>query len=159
LFAALRGMFKPVLTNPSVSLQFEEPRDVPPLFNDDRKLAQILRNFISNALKFTTAGEVRVSAVRNADDTVTFAVHDTGIGIAPEFHYAIFQDYSQIDSPVQKRLRGTGLGLSLSKRLAELLGGHVAMESALGVGSMFSVTLPIRLPEVDDVSGPAQPDG
>jgi signal transduction histidine kinase len=159
LFAALRGMFRPMLTNPSVTLQFEEPEGVPSLFNDDRKLAQILRNFISNALKFTTAGEVRVSAIRNADDTVTFAVRDTGIGIAPEFHYAIFQDYSQIDSPVQKRLRGTGLGLALSKRLAELLGGSVAMESALGLGSTFSVTLPIQLPEVDVVASRTLTDG
>ena len=147
LFSALRGMFKPVLTNPAVTLIFDEPGDVPSLYNDDRKLAQILRNFISNALKFTTVGEVRVSAVRNADDTVTFAVKDTGIGIAPEFHHAIFRDYSQLDSPIQKRLRGTGLGLALSKRMAELLGGHVAMDSALGVGSEFSVTLPVRHPD------------
>lgn len=113
LFSALRGMFKPVLTNPDVTLLFDDPLDVQPLFNDDRKLAQILRNFISNALKFTSKGEVHVSAVRNGDGTVTFAVKDTGIGIAPEFHHAIFRDYSQLDSPIQKRLRGTGLGLSL----------------------------------------------
>jgi signal transduction histidine kinase len=149
LFSALRGMFKPVLTNPDVTLIFDEPQGVPSLFNDDRKLAQILRNFISNALKFTTAGEVRVSAFRNADDTVTFAVKDTGIGIASEFHHAIFRDYSQLDSPIQKRLRGTGLGLALSKRMAELLGGSVAMDSAFGVGSTFSVTLPLRHPGSD----------
>jgi signal transduction histidine kinase len=143
LFSALRGTFRPVLTNPEVTLVFDEPEGVPALFTDDRKLAQILRNFVSNGLKFTTAGEVRVSAIRNADETVTFAVKDTGIGIAPEFQHAIFQDFSQLDSPIQKRLRGTGLGLSLSKRLAELLGGSVRLESALGVGSTFSVTLPL----------------
>jgi signal transduction histidine kinase len=145
LFSALRGMFKPVVTNPDVTLLFDEPRDVPSLFNDDRKVAQILRNFISNGLKFTSKGQVHVSAFRNDDDTVTFAVKDTGIGIAPEFHHAIFRDYSQLDSPIQKRLRGTGLGLSLSKRLAELLGGTVNVESELGIGSTFSVTLPVRL--------------
>jgi signal transduction histidine kinase len=143
LFSALRGMFRPVLTNPDVTLVFDEPESVPALFTDDRRLAQILRNFVSNALKFTTSGEVRVSAVCNADKTVTFAVKDTGIGIAPEFQHEIFQDYSQLDSPIQKRLRGTGLGLSLSKRLAHLLGGTVKLESALGVGSTFSVTLPL----------------
>jgi len=147
LFSALRGMFKPVLVNPEVNLVFEEPQDVPSLFNDDRKLAQILRNFISNALKFTHRGEVRVSARREDDDRVTFSVADTGVGIAPEFHHAIFQDFIQVDSPIQKRLRGTGLGLSLSKRLAELLGGTVALTSALGEGSTFSVTVPLRLPE------------
>ena len=146
LFTALRGMFKPLLTNPDVTLLFEEPRNMPAIFTDDRKLSQILRNFISNALKFTARGEVRVSAIRNSNETVTFAVSDTGMGIAPEFHYAVFQDFTQVDSPVQKRLRGTGLGLSLSKRLAELLGGSVAMQSEPGVGSMFSVTVPMSLP-------------
>jgi signal transduction histidine kinase len=147
LFSALRGMFKPVLTSPDVVLVFQEPHGLPALFNDDRKLAQILRNFISNALKFTTRGEVSVSARANADDTVTFAVSDTGIGISPEFHHAIFHDFVQVDSPIQKRLRGTGLGLSLSKRLAELMGGTVAIDSELGRGSTFSVTLPARLPD------------
>lgn len=144
LFAALRGMFKPILTNPEVSLIFEEPHGVPPLFGDNKKLSQILRNFISNALKFTTRGEVRVSAAINADDTVTFAVADTGIGIAAQHHHAIFHDFSQVDSPIQKRLRGTGLGLSLSRRLAELLGGSVGMSSEPGVGSIFWVMLPMR---------------
>jgi signal transduction histidine kinase len=144
LFSALRGMFKPVLVNPEVQLVFEEPQGLPQLFTDNAKLSQILRNFISNALKFTTRGEVRVSAVQDGE-FMTFSVADTGIGIAPEFHSAIFQDFSQLDSPIQKRLRGTGLGLSLSKRLAELLGGSIALQSAAGVGSTFSVTVPLRL--------------
>lgn len=144
LFSALRGMFRPVLSNPDVHLVFDEPQGVPALFSDNRKLAQILRNYISNALKFTTRGEVRVSAQR-ADGSVTFAVADTGIGIAPEFHAALFHDFVQVDSPVQKRLRGTGLGLSLSKKLAELLGGAVGVESAVGSGSKFWVTVPMEL--------------
>lgn len=151
LFAALRGMFKPLLVNPDVQLIFEEPQGVPQLFTDDAKLSQILRNFISNALKFTTHGEVRVSATVGPDghggEEITFSVSDSGIGIAREFHDAIFQDFTQIGSPVQKRLRGTGLGLSLSKRLAELLGGRVALRSEPGAGSMFSVSVPARLPE------------
>jgi signal transduction histidine kinase len=69
-------------------------------------------------------------------------VGDTGIGIAKEHHAAIFEDFVQVDSPIQKRLRGTGLGLSLSKRLATLLGGSVAVQSEPGVGSTFSVTIP-----------------
>lgn len=145
VFSALRGMFKPVITNPDVVLIFEEPQNVPKLFSDDRKLAQILRNFISNALKFTQHGEIRVSAKRISETSVQFAVADTGIGIATEFHHAIFRDYSQIDSPIQKRLRGTGLGLSLSKRLAELLGGDVALESEAQKGSTFYVTIPISV--------------
>ncbi|MGE5149310.1 MAG: ATP-binding protein, partial [Rhodospirillaceae bacterium] len=79
-------------------------------------------------------------------------VSDTGIGIAPEFHHAIFHDFAQLDSPIQKRLRGTGLGLSLSKRLAELLGGSVGLQSKLGSGSTFSVTVPLRLPGTSDTA-------
>jgi signal transduction histidine kinase len=159
LFSALRGMFKPVLTNPDVVLIFEEPEHVPKLFSDDRKLAQILRNFISNALKFTVSGEIRVSAQGLPGDLVQFSVADSGIGIAPEFHHALFQDYSQLDSPIQKRLRGTGLGLSLSKRLAELLGGTVSVESQLQKGSTFYVTIPVNgvAPSVPGSSDPAPP--
>ncbi|GKT21157.1 ATP-binding protein [Acidovorax sp. SUPP3334] len=146
LFQALRGMFKPVLTNPDVNLYFEEPDGIPPLYTDDRKLSQILRNFISNALKFTPRGEVRVSVTNLEGERVCFAVADTGIGIAPEFQASVFEDYTQIGSSLQKRLRGTGLGLALSRQLAELLGGTVALESTPGVGSVFSLTLPLRLP-------------
>jgi signal transduction histidine kinase len=144
LFSALRGMFKPVLTNPDVNLVFEEPQDIPKLYTDDRKLSQILRNFISNALKFTPRGEVRVSARLDAPGRVTFSVADTGIGIAAEFHESIFEDFSQVQSPLQKRLRGTGLGLSLSKKLAELLGGSVRLRSETGKGSVFSITIPVQ---------------
>lgn len=116
LFQALRGMFKPVATNPELNLVFEEPRNLPPLFTDDRKLSQILRNFISNALKFTPRGEVRVSAQACDGERVRFSVADTGIGIAPEFHARVFEDFSQVGSPLQRRLRGTGLGLALCRQ-------------------------------------------
>ena len=144
LFSALRGMFKPILSNPDVTLVFEEPQSQIRLYSDDRKLSQILRNFISNALKFTIAGEVRVSA-QAGDGFITFSVADTGIGIARELQPAIFHDFAQLDSPLQKRLRGTGLGLSLSKRLAELLGGTVGLASTPGVGSVFFVTVPLQI--------------
>jgi signal transduction histidine kinase len=147
LFSALRGIFKPVLTNPDVHLVFEEPpAGMPRLYTDDRKLSQILRNFISNALKFTQKGEVRVTAELEGADRIIFRVRDTGIGIAPEFHRTIFEDYSQLDSPLQRRLKGTGLGLSLSKRLAELLGGDVALHSEVGKGSVFCVSIPLQMP-------------
>ncbi|HKD37892.1 MAG TPA: ATP-binding protein, partial [Pirellulales bacterium] len=122
----------------------EEPHDLPRVFTDNKKLSQVLRNFISNALKFTQRGEVRVSASRLSNERVIFSVADTGIGIAAEFHDAIFRDFAQVDSPLQKRWRGTGLGLSLSKRIAELLGGNVSMTSEPNVGSTFSITIPIQ---------------
>jgi signal transduction histidine kinase len=145
-------MFKPVLTNPELNLVFEEPQDVPRLYTDDRKLSQILRNFISNALKFTPRGEVRVGASYDGE-MVTFTVADTGIGIAPEFHQAIFEDFAQVQSPIQKRLRGTGLGLALSRRLAILLGGNVGVKSEPGQGSIFSLTIPVRLPAAGTADG------
>ncbi|MDN4588193.1 histidine kinase [Xenophilus aerolatus] len=149
LFSALRGMFRPMLENEAVTLSFEEPVDLPRLYTDDRKLSQILRNFVSNALKFTQAGEVRVAALRCGGDRVRFSVIDTGIGIAPEHQAAVFDDFSQVDSPIQKRLRGTGLGLALCRQLAGLLGGEVGVESELGKGSTFFVTLPVQLAVAD----------
>jgi len=145
LFSALRGMFRPIVDASAVDLIFAEPVGLPRLYTDDKKLAQILRNFISNSLKFTTRGEVRVSARLEGSDKVCFAVSDTGIGIAPELHGALFEDFSQVDSPLQKRLRGTGLGLSLCKRFAALLGGEVGMDSKPGVGSTFFVIIPLAL--------------
>ena len=144
LFAALRGMFKPIVATTGVSLIFDEPDGDIRLFSDDKKVSQILRNFISNALKFTTAGEVRVSARMLDPKQVEFAVTDTGIGIAAEHLPNLFADFVQLDVRMQKRLRGTGLGLSLARKFAELLGGRVAVESELGKGSRFSVTLPVE---------------
>ena len=145
LFAALRGMFKPIVATSSISLVFDEPEGEIKLYTDDKKVSQILRNFISNALKFTPVGEVRVTATVLPGDLVEFAVIDTGIGIAPEHLPQLFSDFVQLDVRLQKRLRGSGLGLSLARKFAELLGGKVAVESELGRGSRFSVTLPMRL--------------
>ena len=145
LFAALRGMFRPIVDAGAVDLIFEEPVGLPRLYTDDKKLAQILRNFISNALKFTLRGEVRVSARLEGRDRIRFAVSDTGIGIAPELHASLFEDFTQVDSPLQKRLRGTGLGLSLCKRFAGLLGGEVGLESSPGMGSSFFVIIPLAI--------------
>ena len=146
LFAALRGMFKPILVNDDVSLIFEEVTGVTRMHSDDRKLAQILRNFISNALKFTPKGRIVVRAFTVDDTTVEFSVSDTGIGIPPEYLEHIFQDFVQVDSAIQRRVRGTGLGLALSRRLAQLLGGDVSVESTVGVGSTFRVRIPIAIP-------------
>jgi signal transduction histidine kinase len=147
LFSALRGMFKPILVSSSVSLIFEEPQAVPRIYSDDRRLSQILRNFISNALKFTPQGEVRVSARTVGTTEIEFAVTDTGVGIDAEHIPGLFSDFMQIDTRIQRRLHGTGLGLSLSRKLAHLLGGRVGVESEVGVGSRFWVVIPITYEE------------
>jgi signal transduction histidine kinase/CheY-like chemotaxis protein len=143
LFGALRGMLRPLLAGDAVSLSFEETVDIPALETDEGKVSQILRNFISNALKFTERGEVRVTATYLPEaDRVTFSVSDTGIGIAPDNHEAIFQEFAQVENPLQHKYKGTGLGLPLSKRLAELLGGEIALQSQTGMGSTFSLVIP-----------------
>jgi signal transduction histidine kinase len=143
LFAALRGMFKPIAATTSVSLVFDEPEGDIKLYTDDKKVSQILRNFISNALKFTPEGEVRISARVLEDDKVEFAVTDTGIGIAAEHIPNLFVDFVQLDVRLQRRLRGSGLGLSLARKFAELLGGKVGVESELGKGSRFCMLIPM----------------
>jgi len=143
LFGALRGMLKPLLMNESVALVFEEPESLPSLYTDEAKVSQILRNFLSNALKFTERGEVRVSARHIAEENeIAFSVADTGTGIAAEDHERIFQEFTQLDTPLQRRVHGTGLGLPLCRKLAELLGGHVSVQSELGAGSTFTAVLP-----------------
>jgi signal transduction histidine kinase len=145
LFGTLRGMLRPLLINASVNLVFEDAREVPDIVTDDSKISQILRNLISNALKFTERGEVRVSA-RVVGDSVALSVADTGIGIDPSDHQRIFEEFTQLENALQPRTRGTGLGLSLSRRLSELLGGTLEVDSALGTGSLFTLSLPITGP-------------
>jgi signal transduction histidine kinase/CheY-like chemotaxis protein len=143
LFGALRGMLRPLLVGDAVALVVEDAADVPALFTDEGKVSQILRNFVSNAIKFTERGEVRLWAQHEPEnDCVVFAVRDTGIGIPPKDIDLIWQEFSQLNHPLQKRVKGTGLGLPLSKKLAELLGGKVSVESEPGQGSVFRLTLP-----------------
>ncbi|MBD2563412.1 MULTISPECIES: ATP-binding protein [Nostoc] len=146
LFATLRGMLRPLLVQgSSVALIVEEPDGIGQIYSDEGKVAQILRNFISNALKFTEQGEVRVTAVQRGH-TVIFSVSDTGIGIATADQERIFEDFVQIESPLQKQVKGTGLGLPLSRKLTELLGGSISVRSKLGEGSTFTASIPIIYP-------------
>lgn len=158
LFGALRGMLRPLLGSDTVNLVFDPADDVPDLVTDEAKVSQILRNLISNALKFTETGEVRVGAEEHpATGTVVFSVRDTGIGIAPENQQKIFEEYVQIEGPLQGRVKGTGLGLALSLRLAELLGGSIRLESAPGAGSSFFLEIPQTFVQTEprDAGAPA----
>lgn len=142
LFGALRGALRPLLTNRNVQLVFEPTDHLPDLVADEGKVTQILRNLISNALKFTTAGEVRVGARFDPEHgLVHFVVKDTGIGIAPRDQARIFEEFSQIENPLQRNVKGTGLGLPLSRSLAELIGGTIELESEIGRGSQFTLTI------------------
>ena len=143
LMGTLRSLFRPLQPDASVSLVFEVPDGLPLLHTDETKLAQILRNLISNALKFTEKGEVIVKVANDEEqDAIVFSVKDTGIGIDPAHQSVVFEEFSQIANPLQKRTKGTGLGLPLCKRLCALLGGTISLESAPGLGSTFMVSVP-----------------
>ncbi|MGV7210520.1 ATP-binding protein [Oxalobacteraceae bacterium A2-2] len=146
LFSTLKGMLRPLATNPEVELVFTPPQDTVPdtaLESDEGKLTQILRNFISNALKFTERGQVRVYLADSPDpQQLRLAVSDTGIGIAPDHIALIFEEFGQVEHPLQRRAKGTGLGLPLCRKLATLLGGSVDVESRPGAGSTFFLTVP-----------------
>jgi signal transduction histidine kinase len=147
LFRAMKGMLRPLVDEARVDLVFEPTEVVEPFDSDEGKIAQVLRNFISNALKFTEQGVVSVSATHDPrTDEICFAVADTGIGISPDNLQLIFEEFSQIEHPLQRRSKGTGLGLPLCRKLAELLGGRVEVASQVGVGSTFSLILPRQLP-------------
>lgn len=152
LFAALRGMLRPLATNEAVALEIEDPAESLLLYTDEQRVSQVLRNFISNALKFTAEGEVRLTAVAEADGFVSFAVSDTGIGIAPADQERVFHEFIQVDGPIQRRVRGTGLGLPLTRKLAHILGGEVMLESEVGRGSRFTLRIPRDVRTVEGAS-------
>ena len=156
LFGALRGVMKPLVPSSDVQLFFDDARAIPPLHSDEGKVSQILRNLVANALKFTDRGEVRVTAALAPDGRLAVTVRDTGIGIAPEDQERIFEEFAQVD-PQQRRKEGTGLGLPLCRKLAALLGGTVTVRSTPGVGSQFTLVMPIEYRERRDVEVEVHP--
>ncbi len=148
LFSGLRGALKPLQVNPAVELTFDDGEDIPSLYSDEGKIGQILRNLISNALKFTERGQVHVSAAYDADnEEVTFSVRDTGIGIVPADQERIFEEFTQVETRLHGKVKGTGLGLPLSRNLATLLGGSIMLESMPGQGSVFRLAIPATFKE------------
>ena len=143
-FSGLRGMLKPLLAGNSLEMIFEPAPSLPTLYTDEGKVSQILRNLISNALKFTRKGFIKVTAEVVDGDRMVFRVADTGIGIAKADQQRIFEEFVQIEGEIQSQVKGTGLGLPLSRRLAELLGGTLTVESKPFAGSIFTATIPIR---------------
>jgi signal transduction histidine kinase len=134
---------RPLVKSERLRLVKEIEPDLPTLFTDQDKVRQILINLLSNALKFTEEGTVTVTAQR-LGETLLLAVADTGIGIPEEASDSIFEAFQQLDDSTTRKYGGTGLGLSISRHLARLLGGDITVESTVGVGSTFTVTLPVR---------------
>ncbi|HEX8697615.1 MAG TPA: ATP-binding protein [Myxococcaceae bacterium] len=152
---ALRGMMRPLLPpEASVELVFPDPPEGLELETDEAKLSQVLRNLVSNAVKFTERGTITVSVAPGGPrDTVAFSVKDTGIGVPPDYHERIFEEFVQVDTPLHRKVKGTGLGLPLARRLSEMMGGTLTVQSTPGEGSTFTVTLPRVHPEVKEMAG------
>ncbi len=144
LFASVRGLVRPLITNKAVALIIDEEaaERIPGTYTDGLRLSQILRNFLSNAIKFTERGSITLTASLEEGDIIRYSVTDTGVGIEPKDMQRIFEEFAQVDSPIQKRLRGSGLGLPLTKKIAALLGGRIEAESTPGEGSTFSALIP-----------------
>ena len=127
-----------------IALKVEVPPHLPAARGDERKLTQVLLNLVGNAIKFTDTGEVAIKAFA-ANGSFTVAVRDTGPGIAEPEQAKIFEEFQQADSSITKKKGGTGLGLAIAKRIVELHGGRLWVESSPGRGSTFSFTVPTKV--------------
>ncbi|WP_181935604.1 PAS domain-containing protein [Wenzhouxiangella sp. 15190] len=137
--------------------------DIPPaVCVDSLRLKQILNNLISNALKFTPSGEIRVRAERvrsdDENDRVRFSVADTGIGIAPDDQARLFEPFTQADETITRNFGGTGLGLTICKRLVELMGGVIELDSAPGRGTTMTFTMPLERADADELPEDHDPE-
>jgi signal transduction histidine kinase/CheY-like chemotaxis protein len=142
LLAEEHRQLQPLAADKRLTLELDPP-DRPLWVRTDRvKLARVLGNLIGNAIKFTESGTVRLGARLGPDRQVVIRVADTGLGIAPEHQAFIFDEFAQLRNPARDREHGTGLGLAICKRLAEVMGGSIAVESTPKHGSTFTVTLP-----------------
>ncbi|MET0501788.1 MAG: ATP-binding protein [Candidatus Binatia bacterium] len=137
---------EPMLKNGRVRLVTEVAADIPPVKTDRDKLKQVVLNLLSNAVKFTEKGEIKVAAWQD-NGNVKLTVSDTGIGMKKEALDYIFEEFRQADMSSTRRYGGTGLGLAIVKRFITLMGGEIAVESAVGKGSKFTITIPISLKE------------
>jgi signal transduction histidine kinase len=135
----------------SVALRVREPDQRILMVSDRRKISKLLVALLSNAYKFTSAGEIRIS-VSLAGDHVVYSVEDTGIGIPEEMHRQVFDEFRQVDGSTTRRYGGSGLGLSLARRLAQVLGGDIFVDSVPGEGSTFRVELPLEYREPERLS-------
>lgn len=142
----------PLVKNKPVELLNEVDANIPNVYADENRLQQILINLIGNSIKFTETGDIRIRAISTRDGFVNIIVKDTGIGIPEDKFDTIFQSFEQVDTSIERRYGGTGIGLSISKQLIELHGGKIEVSSELGKGSTFSFYIPISTNRVNDNS-------
>jgi signal transduction histidine kinase len=144
LVRGVYGAVEPLAAEKKLSLSTIVPPDLPPARGDERRLAQALLNLVGNAIKFTDKGEVAIEVA--ADENVyTFSVRDTGPGIAEADQAKIFEEFQQLDGSITKTKMGSGLGLAIAKRIVEMHGGRIWVDSRPGAGATFSFTTPARV--------------
>jgi CheY-like chemotaxis protein/CHASE3 domain sensor protein len=154
----LTEMFRPAADQKKLAFSsLIEPGTPQQIETDSQRLGQILKNLLSNALKFTERGEVSLRVFGSVGGRVAFVVRDTGVGIPMNQQEVIFEAFRQADGSVHRKFGGTGLGLSISKDLARLLGGSIAVQSAVGEGSVFTLTMPLQYSTAPDLGGGVSP--
>lgn len=144
-------VFRHIIGDRPLRLVLQIPEQLPYVYVDENRLLQILYNLIGNAIKFTEEGEIVVSAVQKAG-MIEVSVSDSGIGIPHNKQEVIFESFEQVGATVSREYGGTGLGLSITKQLVELSGGQLNVESTVGVGSVFSFTLPISNQAIEETN-------
>jgi signal transduction histidine kinase len=135
---------EPLATKKKLDFKVDVPPDMPPGYGDGQKLTQVLLNLAGNAIKFTDAGEVVIKAAA-VNGAFSVAIHDTGPGISAADQTKLFQQFQQADNSITKTKGGTGLGLAISKRIIEMHGGSISVDSSVGHGSTFTFTLPVKV--------------
>jgi len=139
----VRSTLEPLAADKKLAFKIEVAPKLPPGHGDGRRLTQVLINLVGNAIKFTDAGEVVINATAT-DGSFHLSVRDTGPGISAADQAKLFQEFQQADNAITRKKGGTGLGLAISKRIVEMHGGKIWVESHVGQGSTFSFTVPVR---------------
>ena len=136
------AQLEPLAADKKLAFKVEMASELPAGHGDGRRLTQVLINLVGNAIKFTDAGEIAIKAETN-DGAFHVSVRDTGPGISAADQAKLFQEFQQADNAITRKKGGTGLGLAISKRIIEMHGGKIWVESQVGKGSTFSFTLPV----------------
>jgi GAF domain-containing protein len=140
----VRSTLEPLATDKKLAFKVEVPAELPPGYGDGRRLTQVLINLVGNAIKFTDKGEVAIKAEAN-NGAFRVSVRDTGPGISTTDQAKLFQEFQQADNSITRRKGGTGLGLAISKRIVEMHGGRIWIDSTVGQGSTFTFTVPVHV--------------
>ena len=140
----VRSTLEPLAADKKLAFKLELSPELPPGRGDGRRLTQVLINLVGNAIKFTDAGEVAIKAEAN-NGSFNVSVRDTGPGISAADQAKLFQEFQQADNTITRKKGGTGLGLAISKRIIEMHGGKIWIDSTVGQGSTFTFTVPIRV--------------